>query len=563
MIKFFKEEINSFKRDALVLGKILVPLGFVIAMAFYYQEFVRNAILANVVINSGIIITAMYGVILILTRLSSAMEDFRVIERFDKEALKGADMSELLEEPWLKRRYVKHYLYHIAQTGGTISSQLDQNAIESELHALQGEYESKLELPQFLVGFMIAMGLLGTFIGLLTTLTGIAGMLDSLGSQSGDVDIQQKFVDLVTELRKPLAGMGIAFSASMFGLITSLMLAIMMTNLRRYVNRVVALARNTMHDLIELKRPVVTTEIERRRSDLGDGTGIGVANGDIVVSRIDLLIKKMELLMQSFQDSIDATQKTNALLGFGPRMQEIGERTLEEIKMMTLANGEQRSLMQKQIDVNGEMARLFGKLLDVQLHAKEVGDTVSENIRGTALVQSEQNKLVQKLIDISSTIPELLNTNILVQRQTKEIGEKSFDSLNALVSGQQVQGKLSQKFVEAQSVAVRTAESTLDQQVQLGTAHDSSKLIFAEMVSVLKGMVEHLIKVEEIDLGGARHLASIKEVLTKLCQSFGVVDLLATGAGQQTLLLERLVNEAAASQNLLYAIQQRLSRDTK
>ena len=207
------------RRDTIVMIKLLMPVLAILGVVIWFHEFVVHAILVNVAINGLIIAAASYGVTLIVIRLVSASIDFRVIERFGHEAAAGAEMHKLLEEPWLKRRYVRHYLGHIAETGGTLHSQLDQNAIESELHALHTEYETKMEMPQFLVGFMIAMGLLGTFIGLLETLTGIAGMLDSLG---GGGDIASQFTALVGELKKPLAGMGIAFSASMLALLPAL-----------------------------------------------------------------------------------------------------------------------------------------------------------------------------------------------------------------------------------------------------------------------------------------------------------------------------------------------------
>ena len=204
-ISFSKSFSHEFRRDAIAMAKVLAPPLFVACVGVWFHDFVVHAILANVYINIGIMFTAGYGVVLILMRLLAAQSDFLIIERFGREALNGVPMDELLEEPWLRRKYVRHYLAHIAQTGGTISSQLDQNAIENELHALNGEYESRLELPQFLVGLMIALGLLGTFIGLLTTLTGVAGMLDELG---GSGDIQSQFVKLVVDLRQALGRHG-------------------------------------------------------------------------------------------------------------------------------------------------------------------------------------------------------------------------------------------------------------------------------------------------------------------------------------------------------------------
>lgn len=349
-------------RETVATSKVLSPIVLIVLLALYFNDFVLMAIEKDFAISGGIIITAVYGALIILQKLRSAQRDFRIIERFGKEALGGTPMRQLLEEPWIRDRYVRHYLKHIAETGGMLSSQLDQNAIESELHALQEDYNSKLEFPQFLVGFMIAMGLLGTFIGLLETLTGISDMLGSMSNSTASPE--EQFKGLITELRKPLAGMGIAFSASMFGLIMSLMLSIMMTNLRLFISRVVMCARNVMHDL---------TEITRKTLPSGTGTGGPDAparpqgGGNVLLSsKLDLLLRKLEILFKSFETSINGTTKLNELLGFGPRMKETSERSLEEMRAVAESSVEQKRILQQMADSQSLFAGTITSILETQ-----------------------------------------------------------------------------------------------------------------------------------------------------------------------------------------------------
>ena len=401
------------KRDMSALASILAPVVFILFISCVMHTFVVNAVRANLYINLGIISATAFGIYLILNRLLGAQKDFRIIERFGYEAKKGVYMKVLLDEPWLKNRYVSHYLTHIANTGGTLASQIEQNAIESELHALQSDYESKLELPQFIAGFMIAMGLLGTFIGLLETLNGISGMLDGMGNSNSDV--QSQFMKLVVELRKPLAGMGIAFSASMFGLITSLTLSIMMTNLRRYVSRVISLARNVMYEL---------TEVVHGGSTAGNGVSLSQADIDAFLTsarmqqsslpsvpeipalpaaedegseelqgaprrnveykehyaharfgggidpamtgRFDILTKKIEILLDSFEENTESVRKMSDLIGFGPRMKELSEKTLEEIRSLSSISNDQHRLTEALLLGNSEFVRLLSSLVDTQ-----------------------------------------------------------------------------------------------------------------------------------------------------------------------------------------------------
>ena len=69
---------------------------------------------------------------------------------------------------------------------------------------------------------LIFLGLLGTFWGLLNTIGAVSDVIASMSIGSGDVAVL--FDQLKSGLAKPLAGMGTAFSASMFGLAGALVL---------------------------------------------------------------------------------------------------------------------------------------------------------------------------------------------------------------------------------------------------------------------------------------------------------------------------------------------------
>src|SRR5690606_13634792 len=70
---------------------------------------------------------------------------------------------------------------------------------------------------------LILLGLLGTFWGLLETVSAVGDSVGSLraGSSTAQPNV---FEDLKAALRGPLAGMGTAFGSSLFGLAGSLIL---------------------------------------------------------------------------------------------------------------------------------------------------------------------------------------------------------------------------------------------------------------------------------------------------------------------------------------------------
>jgi hypothetical protein len=72
------------------------------------------------------------------------------------------------------------------------------------------------------VALLIFLGLLGTFWGLLETVTSVGDAIKNLDVAAGQSS--SMFEELKTGLQRPLEGMGLSFSASLFGLAGSLIL---------------------------------------------------------------------------------------------------------------------------------------------------------------------------------------------------------------------------------------------------------------------------------------------------------------------------------------------------
>jgi hypothetical protein len=77
------------------------------------------------------------------------------------------------------------------------------------------------DVSRYLTGLLIFLGLLGTFWGLLETVTSVGKVIQSM--KSGN-DAALMFEELKSGLAAPLQGMGISFSSSLFGLAGSLVL---------------------------------------------------------------------------------------------------------------------------------------------------------------------------------------------------------------------------------------------------------------------------------------------------------------------------------------------------
>jgi hypothetical protein len=99
---------------------------------------------------------------------------------------------------------------------------LSTGAMRSLLDGIASRLDESRELSRYMTGLLIFLGLLGTFWGLLKTVGAVSDVIGSMSVGTGDVNIL--FEQLKSGLVKPLAGMGTAFSASMFGLAGALVL---------------------------------------------------------------------------------------------------------------------------------------------------------------------------------------------------------------------------------------------------------------------------------------------------------------------------------------------------
>jgi methyl-accepting chemotaxis protein len=94
--------------------------------------------------------------------------------------------------------------------------------MRSLLDGIASRLDESRELSRYMTGLLIFLGLLGTFWGLLKTIGAVSDVIGSMSVGSGDLNAL--FEQLKSGLAKPLAGMGTAFSASMFGLSGALVL---------------------------------------------------------------------------------------------------------------------------------------------------------------------------------------------------------------------------------------------------------------------------------------------------------------------------------------------------
>jgi len=525
----------------------VAPVILLIVVGATHLDFVVMAVRGNVLLNTLILLVALGGCVLWLVNLILTERERVALNRFAREVGDGADMNELLSAPWLNGRVVQDYLRNLAQTGGKLSTHMDQSALETELEQLQTEFDSRMELPSFLVGFMIAMGLLGTFIGLLETLTGISGMLDGMVNAPAGDSIDAEFLKLVGQLRHPLAGMGIAFSASMFGLLGSLMLGMMQLTVRRHARKVMGEARHLLNRLVErVKGPVgmagvseavrsggvsesfLSTFIADLTSNMNQMLEMFHRSQDgsmAMVGRIDNLAYRLEEVAGAIESNIEAVRRTNDLLGFGPRMKETNEELLSEVRALLSNNQDRQKSMMRLTDTLSS--------IDQKISASNDGTRSHFDMVGNFNIQS------------LAKLDEAVGVLHAVNDQTSDSETKLDRRLQALSTATTNIGATMQQLTAKLS---EVAVGTQTQINALGSVQQVLRDSSAEMQNLLSGLQEKMQKVQEVEIGATRHLYGIKESFDGMNTLLEPLKGMAQGVNKQTSLLEATLEEMRMSQ---------------
>jgi hypothetical protein len=95
-------------------------------------------------------------------------------------------------------------------------------SMRTVLDGIRGRLDESREVSRYMISLLVFLGLLGTFWGLLGTISSVWHVIDGLNVAQHN--FATMFQNLKSGLQGPLSGMGTAFSSSLFGLGGSLVL---------------------------------------------------------------------------------------------------------------------------------------------------------------------------------------------------------------------------------------------------------------------------------------------------------------------------------------------------
>jgi hypothetical protein len=188
---------------------VFVVLCGLIASLLYRQ--IQVAFMANPALNSLIILVLLVGVALTLRQVLRLYPEIAWVNGF-----RVADPDLASERPPVL----------LAPMEAILGSRMGRMAISAQtmrgiLDSIATRLDEARDISRYITGLLVFLGLLGTFWGLIATVSSVGGVIQGLKATG---DAGSMFDSLRDGLAAPLSGMGISFSSSLFGLAGSLVL---------------------------------------------------------------------------------------------------------------------------------------------------------------------------------------------------------------------------------------------------------------------------------------------------------------------------------------------------
>ncbi|KPK04708.1 MAG: hypothetical protein AMJ64_13030 [Betaproteobacteria bacterium SG8_39] len=227
---------------------ILWMIGFLVIVCVAAGALFRPlaaAFLANPVFNGMIVGVLLIGIgISFLQVLSMQRENDWVEARREGLRPHGADEPRMLAP-----------LARIL-AGRQGAPRISAMVMRSLLDGVRLRLDQNRDIARYLVGLLIFLGLLGTFWGLLDTVVSAGKVI--AGLKAAGADVGESFARLRDDLQAPLAGMGTAFSSSLFGLAGALVLGFLDLQAGHAENRFFKALEDWLAELTHLPSAIVT-----------------------------------------------------------------------------------------------------------------------------------------------------------------------------------------------------------------------------------------------------------------------------------------------------------------
>lgn len=318
-----------------------------------------------------------------------------------------------------------------------------QSALSHELTAAENQLTDTLDLPGYIAGALVGMGLLGTFIGLIDTLGSMVSLIGSLKSVGGpDTDMFAIFANLIGELQRPMRAMATAFMASLYGLLGSMTLGFMLAFVRKSIAHTVAEAHRVSAQQVQIlmvrfneaekhvAEEVIGTDHERWAAlfkELRQEHREGLSEVHAIKQQTIEAFGQVDSLINVLKERNSTDQLIKNVLGNGVHWHDALEQLRDQTARLELQNIQTGRLVSESVRVVGEMvaglgatqstrdAALSGLLVELREASVRSADAGEGNSRALLRgVESMSHYLAQNQLHMSAAL-EKINTLLKFQ----------------------------------------------------------------------------------------------------------------------------------------------------
>ena len=283
---------------------MVIFLAIVAFIAAILTRQIQTAFVTNPGLNGLIVGVLVVGILLAFVQVGRLFREVRWVNSFRA----GSETTEPVLLAPMK-----------AMVSRSSSMAFSTSSMRTMLDSIATRLDESRDTSRYLVGLLVFLGLLGTFWGLLKTIGSIGDTIQGLDPGSGDASA---LLDALKQgLAAPLAGMGTAFSSSLFGLSSSLVLGFLDLQAGRAQTRFYTELENWLSSVTDLSSDIVVSEparpetaeevrlLSERLRSLQEGGG---SNPRVAAAMANLadgisgLVKNMRSEQQIMRDWVEA-----------------------------------------------------------------------------------------------------------------------------------------------------------------------------------------------------------------------------------------------------------------
>jgi len=367
----------------------LLRMGlFIVAIAagcFLILPILEGAFLANPVINGVILGALVIGIAQAFRTVSVLYGATNWIQRFRVSYEGGYQLT----EPPPRLMASAATLLGERSARGQLS--ISAGGMQTILDGVSTRLDESRETGRYLVGLLVFLGLLGTFWGLLDTVQSVGGVIGDLNV--GSNNIAGAFEDLKLGLQTPLAGMGTAFSSSLFGLAGSLILGFLALQAGQAQNRFYTEMEDWLSGLTRL-----------------GGGGLGGDGEQSVPAYIQALLEQTADSLENLQRTMARGEESRA--SSQQDFAQLNEKLSTLVETMRTEQSLMMKLAEGQQGLKEALTGAGGSDQDATRHLKNMDQNLSrlidENTRGRAETVQELRSEIRIL---ARTIAAQMDSN--------------------------------------------------------------------------------------------------------------------------------------------------------